>query len=436
MRILGSVFLLASGCAGASGTDESDAGVPLAELLGILITPNDPVVSVGDEVQLAAMGLYDDRTSVDLTSAVTWHTADAAVVTVSSDMDEEGLAAGAVVGKSEVWAETEGLASVPITVNVTAAEVLGLAVEPGSVSIGSGSTVQLTATTLYSDGTRADGSAQVRWITDDGAIATLESAGLLTATGAGSTLVHAEWGALVSNEVPVEVAGGASNSGIDLEVAGVSAEGAGGVITLTVSVENDGSLGAAGFWVDVYLDPTTTAVTGAGDSYSYIDYLGPEETRDLTFSLDASEGAHTLIIWVDSLEDLEEIEETDNVSEAAVTVVGDDSSGANLTIPYFEWFADDGWVYYAVDVFNSGSASAGAFSVDLLQNAMDEPVPEIVGDARVSRTGLAPGKTTYSDFFVEFECGACWSWVLADSEATVTETDEMDNAASSWVSGD
>ena len=75
------------GCKGEADSEE-DSGV----LLGILVSPQDVIVPLGGEVQLYATGIYDDRSSRDLTSIVQWNSTNEAVIEVSNRLDAEGAA--------------------------------------------------------------------------------------------------------------------------------------------------------------------------------------------------------------------------------------------------------------------------------------------------------------------------------------------------------
>lgn len=421
--------LCAAGCKG--GGDGS--AVDLDGLVGILVTPEAPVVPVGDEVPLTATGLFDDRSTADLTAVVDWHADDPGVASVSSDLDEEGVVRGESLGETTVWAEVEDISSSVATVRVTDATLLGLSVEPASVTLAEGDEVQLVAQAAWSDGTRGDASAQVRWITDDGTVAQLEPGGRLYAAGVGSTNIHAEWETFASNDVPVDVIdgdGGGGGSSPNLRVSSVTGEGAGGLITLTITVANDGATGASGFWVDSFLDPSGTPEVGDyGDDYTYVDYVGPGSTVKVSASLDASEGSHTVAVLIDSEGAVAESDEGDNVWSGSVSVGGASESGPNLTPTYFDWLADWDYIYYYVDIYNGGTEGVGPFYVDLYVDSSYEPSVPSDGDDWVDVTWLDAGDTTYADFLIETTCGDCSSWVLVDSYDEVDETDEDDNAA-------
>jgi len=312
-----------------------------------------------------------------------------------------------------------------VEVQVTDATVLGLAVEPESVSVQVGDTVQLRATASYSDGTRADSSTQVRWITASGAVAQLESDGLLTAAGVGSTHVHAEWDGLESNEVPVEVL---QTALADLRVQGVSAETGGGQVVLTVDVENAGSAGASEAWVDLFIDPPSTPQFGEyGDGWDVIEYIEPDDAGQVTFEFEAEAGTHDIYVLVDIGEWIEESDESNNGFGTTIEVGSTSTGGPNLTFTSFDYIADESYIYYAVDVYNAGTEDVGEFYVDVWVDHPYEPVLGTDGDDYVTVESLGAGEATIADFLIETYCYYCLSWILVDSYNYIDETNEDDN---------
>ena len=87
-----------------------------------------------------------------------------------------------------------------------------------------------------------------------------------------STTITAQWEDLQSEAIDVSVeASGQPN----LTIAQFEGEAAGDTLTLSITIENNGTLGASGFWVDVFVDPSTTPSPGDyGDAYAWVDYLG------------------------------------------------------------------------------------------------------------------------------------------------------------------
>ncbi len=412
--------------AGCSGPDSDDTG-DLGDLLGILVTPETVVVPVGSEVPLTAKGLYEDRTSRDITAVVTWSSDDSSVASVSDGLDTEGMLSGLRVGETLVMASLDGIDSVPARITVTDAALLGLTVQPAELTIEAGSEVQLQAIAAWSDGSRGDAAAQVRWLTDDGAVAQLEAGGLLTAAGSGTTNIHAEWDDILSADVPVEVLQSATP---DLTISGV--EGVSGTddVTLTVTVTNSGNAGAAWYWLDVFLDPPQTpGAEDYGDAYALVEYTGPGDSVTESFTLDAGSGSHEVVAVVDLVDEVQESSESNNRWTGAITVDDSSNDGPNIAITYFDWIADETSIYYAVDVTNTGAESVAEFYVDLFIDQDSEPPLFSDGDNWVSVTSLGAGETLYADFLVETWCAYCWSWILADSYDEVEETDETDNVS-------
>ncbi|TVQ90752.1 MAG: hypothetical protein EA397_11775 [Deltaproteobacteria bacterium] len=413
---------------------DPDTDDPLSELVGILISPERITLPLGDEVQLKATGLRADRTTSDLTFAVTWTSSAPETVEVSNRLDREGIAQGVQTGSAEIVASMGSIESPPARAQVTEASLVGLTVQPSSVTIEQGRTVQLSAEAGFSDGTRSDASSQALWSTDDPGVATLASGGRLTAVRAGTTSIQAQWGEVVSSAIPVEVKAQAMPN---LTISGVTAEVGGGFVTLSVTSENLGEVGASDFWLDVFLNPPSPPGPGdLGVDFRRIPWLGPGETRRTTFQFPIDPGNHTIVVVIDIEEEVEESDETNNHFSHGLTVASDAIGGPNLTIPYFEYVADsaDDMVLYGIEVENTGSEAAGPFYVDIWTHSVEDPTDSGLGDEFTRIEGLPAGSTVTADFFfVDFTsvsgCTYCWSWTMADTNNEVDETDETDNVA-------
>jgi len=258
-------------------------------------------------------------------------------------------------------------------------------------------------------------------------VAKVDTTGLLEGADEGSTTITAQWDEIQSESMDVNVvASGRPN----LMVAEFEGEGAGDTLTLSITIENDGAIGASGFWVDVFVDPTSTPSPGDyGDVYAWVDYLGDGETEQYTASLSVDSGSHTVWVLLDTAETVEEIDESDNTASASVSVGSSQQAGPNLEITYFDYIADGGSVYYYVDVTNSGTEAVGSFYVDLYVDASSEPALYEDGDDYVTVKSLEAAETAYADFVIDGSCSVCTSWVQVDSYDYVSETDEFDNTA-------
>jgi hypothetical protein len=384
---------------------------------------------MGSDVQLYATGLYDDRSSRDLTSIVRWKSSAEAVVNVSNDLDREGLAQGLSAGQVEIEAEIQGLASVPVRVTVTAAELEGITVEPAAVSLEEGQTLQLSAKAVYSDGSRGDASTQVRWMTSDGSVATLESSGLLEAKGEGTAEVHAVMNGVSSQKVPVSIA---TSGSPDLYVKGLVLEPGSDGFTVSYEIGNKGESAATGFFVDLFVNPYAAPGSGdVGDRYTTHEYVAAGDSVSGTFTVSAPDGEHEVVLVADLDNMVDEEKEGNNRASDAV-LVGSATNGPNLTVSYFSYSATSETIYYFVDITNTGGEDVGEFLVDLFYDKISPPKMTDDGDEWTLVESLAAGETTYADFEVPVStmqeiCSYCWSWVMVDGYEFIEESNENDN---------
>ncbi len=422
----------ASDTATSTGGDEVD-------VIGILITPDEVIVPVGGTLQLEAIGLNADRESFDLTDVVEWHAAAPDIAEVSNSLSEEGMLYGLSPGSTSIAVRIDDVVSPPGRVIVTDANLTDLTITPPSVVIGIGDTIQLAAEARFSDGESADASSQVRWITTDGEVATLSSTGELTGAGAGETTVHVEWNDVSSEDITVTVAGSTSDDmDVDLSIADVYASIEGSALNVWVDVENLGSTTAAGFWIDLFIDPETTPTYGDWpDAYNECSYVGPKETSTVLIQAYAMADFHDLFLVVDSTDDIVETSESNNTAWAEAES-GDVSTDGepNLVIDYFSWFVYDDVTEYSIYVTNTGLGDAGSFYVDVFHDSDSEPVSMSTGDSYTLVPELVAGATEYVVLTVEDDCVYCTSWALADSFDQVEESDEADNTARADVGAD
>jgi uncharacterized protein YjdB len=168
--------------------------VTAAALVAIEVSPADPGLAKGTTRQLTATGTYTDNTTPDLTKQVTWTVIDPSVAAVSNAADTNGLITALAVGSATVSA-TLGSVFGTTTLNVTAAVMVSIEVDPYSASTVVGVTRQFTASGVYSDGTVQDLTQQVTWSTSVKSVATISNAagskGLATPVKVGSTTISA-----------------------------------------------------------------------------------------------------------------------------------------------------------------------------------------------------------------------------------------------------
>ncbi|MCX5918261.1 MAG: Ig-like domain-containing protein, partial [Deltaproteobacteria bacterium] len=184
---LGSLAVSLTTCAGSLG------------LNGIVVTPANPSIPLGVREQFTATGYYNDGTSHDITTQVTWSSSNPSVATV----DSTGLATAFSLGTATItatsatpssYSNTGSLGSTTLT--VTTANLSSLAVTPVNPSISVGAIQQFTATGTYSNGTSNDIATQVTWSSSDTSVATIDSNGQAIAVSIGTTTITATSGSI------------------------------------------------------------------------------------------------------------------------------------------------------------------------------------------------------------------------------------------------
>jgi len=181
--------------AALSGVEGStELTVTDATMVSIEITPTNPQVAMGTTQQLTATGTFSDSSTQDLTTQVSWSSSDTAVATISDDAGSKGLATALAKGATTIKAALSGVEGSTL-LTVTDATLLSIEITPASPSLAKGTTLQLTATGIYSDSTTQDLTTQVAWSSSDPSVATVSNAagseGLATALAKGTTTVKA-----------------------------------------------------------------------------------------------------------------------------------------------------------------------------------------------------------------------------------------------------
>jgi hypothetical protein len=176
---------------GSSSVTVTDAAVQ-----SIAVTPATATAPKGETQQYTAMGTFTDGSVQDITTAVTWSSSDTAVAQVSNAGGSNGLATALEVGSATVRAlDTATSVFGTAAFNVTAEELVSIAVAPAATDVVNGRSTQFTASGTYTDGSVRDVTTQVQWTSADETIATVSNAagtnGLATGTGEGMVTITA-----------------------------------------------------------------------------------------------------------------------------------------------------------------------------------------------------------------------------------------------------
>lgn len=160
-------------------------------LTSIAVTPANPSIAKGVTQQFTATGRYSDGSTQNLTNTATWSSSNTSVATISGT----GLASGLRVGTTTIQAAS-GSVTGSTTLTIAAPTLSSVTVTPSNPSIPNVSAQQFTATGAYSDGSTQNLTNSVVWTSSNTSVATINSTGLATAVGAGTSTIRATQGSV------------------------------------------------------------------------------------------------------------------------------------------------------------------------------------------------------------------------------------------------
>ncbi|MCK5795724.1 MAG: Ig-like domain-containing protein, partial [Deltaproteobacteria bacterium] len=179
--------------------DQAKLTVTAATLKSVEVTPASDKIAVGTTLQYTATAIYSDGTKKNVTTSATWKSSDTAIADISNASGSEGLAKSVKAGTVKIEATFGGLSGTA-ELTVTAATLKSVEVTPTSDKIAVGTTLQYTATAIYSDGTKKNVTTAATWKSSDTAIATISNAsgseGLAKGVKAGKVKFEAAFGGL------------------------------------------------------------------------------------------------------------------------------------------------------------------------------------------------------------------------------------------------
>lgn len=143
---------------------------------------------VGRGIQFDLIQSYSDGSSVNLNSTATWISSNSAVGTINA----AGGFACLSPGTSTVSALIDGRQVTQIVFTVIAAVVTSIAISSTSLTVESGSTVQLTAIATFSTGIQTDITSLAQW-TSANLSASISSSALVTGQAAGLAVLIATY---------------------------------------------------------------------------------------------------------------------------------------------------------------------------------------------------------------------------------------------------
>ncbi|HAS6346005.1 TPA: hypothetical protein I7243_22350 [Vibrio vulnificus] len=184
-------------------SDESLLTVTNAKVVTITVTPESSNIPLGDTQQFTAVARLSDGSTVNITNAATWTTESESILRSL----ENGLMRGIEVGVTEVFAEYEGIRSVPVQVSVSNSIVVNLEITPKYTSVALGNKNSYQAVATFSDGTSKEVTSNVVWQSSNNTVASLSSNGIASTLSLGTANIHASYNGMISDEAIIDVTG-------------------------------------------------------------------------------------------------------------------------------------------------------------------------------------------------------------------------------------
>jgi uncharacterized protein YjdB len=159
-----------------------------ATLKSIAVTGN-ALIAPGRSVQYQATGTYSDSSTHSITNAVTWVSSNKSVATVSSN----GVVSAQGAGTATITATQNGISGSQGLV-VTSSQVTSITISStnSSPKVAEATSVQLTATGTFADGTTQNLTSVATWTSSNPAIATVSrNGGVVTGVAPGTVNVTA-----------------------------------------------------------------------------------------------------------------------------------------------------------------------------------------------------------------------------------------------------
>lgn len=196
----------------------------------IAIDPATSVVEVGDTIDLTANVTYNDGTGpVDETGVLRWRSLDPSLAAPDGSLPgrivakKEGIA---IIEASHRKSRTRSDAKSGVIHVVTG--LVRISVSPRALALALAATHPLQALAHYSDGSVVDVTADVTWSLSNGAVASIDAFGVLTADAVGDTFVTA-----------THDESGLSSEGLDRGVVAVGRSLVGLQVSRTTELEED-----------------------------------------------------------------------------------------------------------------------------------------------------------------------------------------------------
>ncbi len=255
---------------GISGT--ASLTVTSATLVSLQVTPFTASVAPGTPVPYRADAIYSDGSSVDVTAGTTWTSSDPSVASVSDAGGSKGRASAIKAGTVKISATYKGTTGTA-SLNVTTATLTNIQITPFKPTIPVTFGTRLTATAIYSDGSKADITGLATWTSSNAAVAAVSDAGgtkgRVSTSSGGTATITASFGGISGTDDVVVSAATLSSIAITPNPADVAVSGNAPLIaTGTFSDGSTLDITLNCTWISS--DASVADVSNAGDTTGFV----------------------------------------------------------------------------------------------------------------------------------------------------------------------
>jgi Bacterial Ig-like domain (group 2) len=342
--------------------------VSAATLQTIGVTSTNPSIALGTTRQFVATGTFSDNTTQNLTSQVTWSSSNGNA-SISNTAGSNGLATAVTTGSAVITA-TFGAITGSTTLSVTAATLQTIEVTPANPSITGGTFQQFTATGIFSDSSKQDLTGSVTWSSSNHAAATINSGGLATGAGVGTSTITATLG-LKSGTTTLTVT---AASLVAIEVAPLSP---------SIALGTGQQFSAIGRFADNTTQDLTTAVTWTSSAAGVATVSNATGSNGLSTSVGA--GSTTITAEFGGVSGSTLL----TVKDTTVTLTSIDVEPSVPSVP-----AGVKQPFTATGSYSDGSTQDLTTAVTWSSNALAVATISDAADSKGTALAIAPGTAT------------------------------------------
>jgi hypothetical protein len=381
-----SCLLATFACAGGGSGSGGGGG---AKLSSIKVNAANANPTVGDTVQLTATGKYNNGSTQDLTSQVTWTTSPAGLATVSAGGVLTATASGAV-SVTAAMGGVSGSASVTI-----APKLVSIAITPASKTIAKATKQQFVATGTYSDNSTQPITGTVSWTSSDPAVATISDTtptkGLALGNGAGSTNITATSGSITSNPAVLTVTSASATSLVITGPANMALDVSQqftAVATFSDSTTQD--VTNVSTWSSGTASVATVTVSGLVTAKN----LG---TTNISASFESVSDSSSLTVDASNLSSIE-IQVLGTIAQGTKTVataIGHFNNGSTTNLSTrVTWASSDPSVAQFVSVNQLSGLKPGGVSISAKLGSVSQSAPVTISNATIQSITVTPVNQT------------------------------------------